>query len=194
MSKYQQVDRRILCELIHRNRAQASAFVTRSVSAARARAPIGERARPVRVQRPEGFDRHTIPHYRTNHPVSAVFFLSQPIAMVNPGIPSGDVAAPGTDVIFDADVLAKNFIAPAVMVAGDEEDRQPCIAQISERCQSAKAVAGYNGLPLEPEIEEVTVDYERTRMTCKSSQESNEPPLDVERRNTEMRVGDYIAG
>jgi len=165
MSEDQQVDRRIFCELIHRNCAQASAFVARAVSAARAGASIRQRAGPVRVQRSERFDRNAVPHYRTNHPVSAVFFRSQSIAMVTPGIPSGDVTAPGANVILDADVLAKNLVAPAVMIAGNEKDRQSCIAQISERRKSAKAVAGYYRFPFEPEVEKVTVDYERTRMT-----------------------------
>ena len=145
------------------------------------------------MQRSESLDRETVPHYGPNHSISAIFFLSQPIAMVNPRIPSGDVAAPRTDVIFDADVLAENLIAPAVMVAGNEEDWQSCIAQIRKRCKSTKAVSGYHRFPFEPEVEQISVDHQRTRVSCKSSQECNELSLDVERGDAKVRVGDYVA-
>ena len=145
------------------------------------------------MQRPEGFYGETIPHDGTDHSISAIFFLSQPIAMVNPGIPSGDVAAPRSDVILDTDILAKNVVSPAIVVAGDEKDWQSRLAQFGKRCKSAKAVAGYYRFPFEPEIEEVTVDDERTRMTSESSQERNELSLDVERSNAKMRVGNNVA-
>jgi hypothetical protein len=124
MSEYQQVERSVFCKLIHRDRAQASAFIARPICPARAGASVSKRARPVRVQRPEGFYGKTIPHDGTDQSISAIFFLSQPIAMVNPGIPSGDVAAPRSDVILDTDILAKNIVSPAIVVAGDKKDWQ----------------------------------------------------------------------
>ena len=95
-------------------------------------------------------------------------------------------------MILDANIVAKDLIAPAVMIPGDPENRQSAVAKLGERRERAKAAARNDRLPLEPEIEEVAVDDERPRPRCQSPQETNERALDVEGGNTEVRVGDYV--
>src|SRR5689334_2909967 len=81
--------------------------------------------------------------------------------MLDPRAPPGDGALPDADMIFHTNILSQHFSTPTIMVPGDHEDRDTSIAQFSERGENAKARAGNNGLPFEPELEEVSVDHQR---------------------------------
>ena len=80
------------------------------------------------------------------------------------------------------------------MIARNEQYRHTRVAKIREGRERAKAAARDYRLPLEPEVEKISVDDERARSACQSPQESDELSLDVERSYAKVRVGDYIAG
>ena len=144
------------------------------------------------MQRSESPDRKPVAHDRAHHPVSAVFLLAQTVAVFYPGVPPGEISAPRSDVILDSDVVSKDLITPAIVISGNPENRKVRVAQIRERGECAKAVSRYDGLPLEPEIEEVAVYHERPRSGCQSPQETHELALGVERRHAKVRIGDYV--
>jgi hypothetical protein len=54
-------------------------------------------------------------------------------------------------------------------------------------------MAGNDGSPLEPEVEQVTVDDERRRMTANRAQELEDLPLDFRRCGAKMGVRDEVA-
>lgn len=144
------------------------------------------------MQSSESSDRKAVAHDRPHHPVSAVFLLAQTVAVFYPGVPPGEISAPRSDVILDSDVVSKDLVTPAIVISGNPENRKPRVAQIRESGERAKAVSRNDRLPLEPEIEEVAIYHERPRSGCQSPQETHELALDVERRHTKVRIGDYV--
>src|SRR5215210_3260961 len=109
-------------------------------------------------------------------------------------MPAGDVTSPGTDVIIDADILAKNLASPAVVVSGQPENLHSTVAQVRQCSQRTEARAGNDRFPLEPEVEEIAVDDERCSFALELAQKSNERPLDFACCNADVRVRYEVAG
>jgi len=145
--------------------------------------------RPIGMDRSKCSDCQSIPHNRTNHSVAAVFFVAQAVAVLDFRSPSAELAGPRADVIFDADVVAQNVTAPAIVIARYPEDLESVVVQLGERRESAEACARNYGFPLEPEIEEITVDYQRAGSSAQIMQKANKAALDVARRNADVRIG-----
>src|SRR5687768_13974452 len=101
---------------------------------------------------------------------------------------------PFSDMIFDSDVPAQDFVAPAVVIARNPENRHAALAKIGKRCKGAEAAAWNHRLPLEPEVEEIAVDQQGTSPALQTAEKPDERPLDIDRCDTEVRVGDDVAG
>ena len=80
------------------------------------------------------------------------------------------------------------------MVPSNPENVDSGILQVGKGSQCAEAPSWYDSLPLEPEIEKISVDNERRRIACQASEKTDERSLDLRTGNAEMRVGDYVAG
>ena len=63
---------------------------------------------------------------------------------------------------------------------------------MSECGKSAKAVARYYRLPLEPEIEEVAVDEERSGPSLEVAKKPDQRPLGFKRSNSQMGVRNHV--
>ena len=87
-------------------------------------------ARPVGVQGAKCPDRERIPHHRPDHPIAAILFVAQPVTMLDTSAPPGELTGPRTDVIFDADVVAENVPAPAVVIARYPKNLEAAVAQL----------------------------------------------------------------
>ena len=138
---------------------------------------------------PKRANRCAIAHDRFDDAVPPVFLLEKAVSVIHARVPSCETALPVAEVIFDADVLPENFVAPAVMVAGDPENRNAALAQVSEGRERTEAAARYDSLPLEPEIEQVAIDDERPGSSLEPAQKTDEGFLDVERGDAEVRIG-----
>ena len=86
-------------------------------------------ARPIGMDSSKCADCQSIPHNRTNHSVAAVFLVAQSVAVLDFRSPSAELAGPRADVIFDADVVAENVPAPAIVIARDPEDFESVVVQ-----------------------------------------------------------------
>ena len=190
----QQLQGGVPLELRHRDRAKSAALVARPVRSARVRASHRKRARPVRMQRTKRADRESVSHDRPHHPVSSIFLLAKPVAVLDARVPSGEIPGPGADVILDADIVPQDLVPPAVMISGDPENRKARVAEIGECSKRAEAAAGNHRFPFEPEIEEIAVDHERSGSGCQSPQETDQRALRLERRDAKVRIGDYVTG
>jgi len=93
------------------------------------------------MDRSKRADCQSIPHDRTNHSVAAVFLVAQAIAVLDLRSPSAELTGPRADVIFDADVVAQNVTAPAIMIARDPEDLESIVVQLGESREGAEARA-----------------------------------------------------
>lgn len=193
MSEDQKLGLRICRELPHRYLPQATSFISRAIGSACAGAPVGQPARPVRMKGPKCANGCAIAHHRAHEAISAVFLFPQAVAVLYSRLPSGQISFPRADVVLDTNVLAKNIVAPAVMVAGDPQNWHAALAKIGERSESAEAVSRNDRLPFEPEVEQVAVDQKRAGPALKTSQKSHEGPFYVEGRYTKVSVGDHVA-
>jgi hypothetical protein len=66
-------------------------------------------------------------------------------------------------VEIDADVFTKDLAAPAIMISCNHDDGDAGITKVGERGKHAKGRARNDTLPLEPKLEEVAIDDERSR-------------------------------
>jgi hypothetical protein len=117
------------------------------------------------MQQSKRLDCERMPHHRANHPVAAIFAVTQPIAMFDAHLPSGDLALPRPDEVVDADILPQHFATPAIVIARDPEDLHACILELGECGKRAETVARDHALPLEPEVEQVAIDDQRRRLS-----------------------------
>src|SRR5437016_2596997 len=131
------------------------------VRTARARASRGERRREVWMQPPKRANRHTIAEHASNHAIARVFFRSKTVTMLDVRLPPGDVPSPWAESIIDARVFAQDVAAPAIMVAGDHHHGDSGLDEVGKGRHHSKPVARNDRTPLEPELEQVTVDDER---------------------------------
>src|SRR4051812_35835604 len=145
------------------------------------------------MEQAERFDCELISHDRSNHPVAAVFLVPQSVAVLDPGIPPGDCAFPRPDDIGDTNILSEDLASPTIVIAGDPEYFNAGVSQLCEGGERAEAATGNHGLPLEPEVEKISVDHERGRLSREPAQKTHERPLDLRARDAEMRIGNDVA-
>jgi hypothetical protein len=126
------------------------------------------------MHHPERPDREWMAHDGTYQPVAAIFLVSQAVAVLESHLPAGDRALPWTLDVGDANVVAKYFSTPGIVIAGDPEYFDAGVLELSERSKRAKAPSRDHRLPLEPEVEQVAIDNERSRLTRKPTQKRNE--------------------
>ena len=174
--------------------AEPASLILGAVGSARVGATLREFARPVGMEHAERFDRETIAHDRPNHSIASILPLAQTIAVLDSDMPFGNRALPRTDDVADPDIVAQYLSAPAVMVARDPKNLNSNIAELRKGCQSSKAAAGNYCLPLEPEIKEIAVDDQRSRVSRQSAQKRHERSLDLRTGDAEMRVRNDVAG
>ena len=193
MTVNEQVDVFGLRELVRSDASQTLALIFCAVGSARVRATLREAGRPIGVQHPKRLDCVSVAHDRTNHSVSAIFFVSQAVTMLDPGLPAGDGAFPWANDVRHADILPKNLAAPTVVVPGYPEHVHSSICKVRERSKRAEAPSWDDCLPFEPEIEEIAVYHERSSDTGEIPQESDKRPFDLAACDSEMRVRNDVA-
>ena len=113
--------------------------------------------------------------------------------MLDERAPSANVAGPRPEAIIDADVLSEHVAAPAVMVARDEHHLDARFAHIRERREHPEPAARDHRLPFVPEIEQITVDEQRARLSRQMSEKCDQRPFDARWRDAEMDVGNDVA-
>jgi len=139
MAVHEKIQITILLELNLGIRAKPATFVSRTVRPAGVGAAVGKSAGQVGVDHAKRFNGHGTPHDRANHSVSAIFAIAEPVAMLNAHVPAREVACPRAYDVVHADILTEHLTAPAIMVAGDPENIDARVFELSQRRQCAKA-------------------------------------------------------
>jgi len=173
---------------------EPASLVPRPVRSACIRAALREARCPIGMQRPKCSDRKRMSHDGTNHPVAAILFVAQSVAVLDPNLPSSNRSLPRTNHVGDSDVIAQNLSAPAIVIARDPQYVDAGILEIGQSGQCAKAVSWNHRLPLEPEIEEVAIYDERARFARKAAQKPDKGALDLWACDAQMRVRHDVAG
>ena len=122
------------------------------------------------MQETERLDRERMSHDRANHPVAAILAVTQPIAVLDAHVPAGYRAFPRSDEIVDADILPQHLTTPTIVIARDPEDIHARFLDFGECGERAETVAWNHALPLEPEVEQVTIDDQRRGLSRQSTQ------------------------
>ena len=130
MSVHQKVETFRAFQLLLCVASETASFVFGAVCPAGVGASVRQPARPVRMDHAECFDRKWMPHDWANHSVPPILSLTQAVAVLDADFPSSNGAFLGTNDIVDADILAQNLTAPAVMIAGHPEDVDAPISEL----------------------------------------------------------------
>ena len=176
-----------------RRRDQAATAIARRIVATRMRAVVGKRCREIRMQPPERSDRQRIPEQASNEAISLVFIGAQSVPVFDVHAPRADLIAPRAEPIVDADVAAEHVAAPTVVVAGDHDDLHAGVDDVGKGGERSKSAARNDCTPFEPELEQITIDDERSAMRRDVSQERDDRSLDFIRREAEVCVGEDVA-
>jgi hypothetical protein len=131
--------------------------------------------------------------HRAKAPIPAVLDVPQAIPVLDQRVPTGDLAAPGPDVVIHADVAAKHIATPAIVIAGDPKHRDSRLDEIRERRKHAERRARNHVPPLEPELEQIAVDDERPGALREMPEEREELSLDLGGADSEVSIGKDVA-
>jgi len=138
-------------------------------------------------------DRRRVTKHRAKSPIPAVLDVPQTVAVLDQRIPTGELAAPRPDVIIDADIAPKHFATPAIVITGDPQYRDFRVDEIRERRKHTERRARNDVPPLEPELEQIAVDDERSGALRQMPKEREEPSLDLGGADSEVTVGKDVA-
>src|SRR5215467_5340842 len=173
--------------------AEPPSAIAGSVRPACVRAAGGERSGEIRVQPSKRANGEAVAQHVTKRAIAPVFARPEPVPMFDASMPAGDVARPWAEPIVHADVVSENLATPTIVIASDHEDGNAGLGQISERRERAKAAPRDHRAPLEPELEQVTVDDDGSAGVREVSEKRDDRSLDACRRESEMCVGEDVA-
>ena len=177
----------------NRGIAQSASFVGGAVRSTGVRAVRGERCREIRMEPAKRANCERVPEHAPQRPVPFVFARAKSVAMLDARVPTGDVAEPRAESVIDADVFPQHFATPTVMVAGDHHDRDTSIGDVCERSDGSKPATRNHRAPLEPELEQIAVDDERSGMPRHMTKKRDHRTLDFVSREAKMRIRHDVA-
>src|SRR5918999_2255702 len=177
-----------------RHSAKPRALVGIVPGATRVGRAAGERGTPVGVQPSEGPNRRGVTQHATPPAVTAVLDLAQTVAVLDVRTPACQRPGPGTNPILDANLSPQHLAAPAVVVPGEHHDAYARLAEIGESREYAERAPRDHVLPLEPEVEEVTVDDERPGAVAERAKKIENVAVQRWWRDAEMRVREDVTG
>jgi acyl-CoA thioester hydrolase len=193
VSEQHQVERRIGIGGADSRLAQSTSFVRRAIGSTGVRAVRRERRRKVWMEPAKCAYRERVPQHLAQHAIPFVFARSETVAVLDARVPPGNVAEPRAKSVIDADVIAEDLTAPTIMIPGDHHDRDPGVGDVRQGGNGAEAATGNNRAPLEPELEQVAVDYERSRVRRHMAKKRDYGTLDFVSREAKMRIRHDVA-
>src|SRR5262245_7503767 len=194
MSEHDQIEIRMTCSRSRCRVAKSSSAIARRVRSACLRAPRGETRRDIRVNPAKRANRERIAKDATQRAVTPVLLRPQAVSVLDVSAPSRDVARPRAQAVVDAHVLPKHVAAPAIMIARDHHHGNTRFGNVGQGSQRSKPSTRDYRSPLEPELEQVAVDDERTGVARRVAEKRDDRLLNFRWREAEVRVGDDIAG
>jgi acyl-CoA thioester hydrolase len=188
MAEQHQVERRIGLGGSNRGIAQSAAFVGRAVRSARVGAVCGERCREIRMEPTKRAYRQRMPEQPTQHPIPFVLARAKSVAVLDARVPSSDVAEPRAESVIDTDVLSQYVATPAIVIARDHRHGHTRVRDVGECGDGSKATTRNHGAPLEPELEQIAVDHQRSGMRRHMTKKRDHRTLDFISGEAKMRV------
>ena len=174
--------------------AQSATAVAGGIAPARVRAAVRERSGQIRVNPAKRPNRERIAEHVPQSAIALVLGRAQSVAVFDVRAPTTDFALPWAEDVIHADVSAKDLTTPAIVVAGDHEHRNAGVDDVGECGKRPEAAPWDDGLPLEPEFEQIAIDDQRFSGSRNVPKERHDGTLDVGRSEPKVRVGDDVAG
>lgn len=97
---------------------------------------------------------------KTVHQRPSPVLFGQPVSMNDVGAPTAEIELGFTAEELDAQIMAEECAAPAVMIASHEGDGNPTSPYFLQLRDGGKVFAGYDALVLEPEVEQISREHE----------------------------------
>lgn len=145
------------------------------------------------MQPAEGANRQRVSEHVTQQPIPPVLVGTKPVAVLDTGAPTGQIAKPRAELVVDSGVAAQNVASPTVVIPGNHDDGYASVRRVGKGGECTEPSARNDRFPFEPELEQITVDYDRSAALGDMANEGNHGTLDVCRCETEMRVGNDVA-
>jgi hypothetical protein len=136
----------------------------------------------------KGGDRQRMAQDMAKQSIATILAWPQTVAMLDSTPPTGKRSLPGTHVVVDADILAQDRATPAIVISRDHQNRSSRFPQFGERRQDSEAPSRDDRSPLEPELEQVSIDDERSGPSLQLAQKPQQISLYFGLREAEMQV------
>jgi len=114
-----------------------------------------------------------VAEHRAEHAILPVFPGAKSITVLYLRSPTSKRSFPHTHMVLKPDLGSQKIATPAIVISSNENHRYSRVTKIGERSQRAKMRPRDDCLPLEPEIEKIPVNEERTGAPRQTSQESH---------------------
>lgn len=118
--------------------------------------------------------------------------VAQPVTMFDTGAPRPYTTRPRPQVVVDPNVALQYVSAPAVMIPCNVNDFHTSLSDGRQRGEHPKTMPGNHALPLEPEVEQITIDHQCTRSIWKRREISLEQSFDRHRSHPQMQIGNNM--
>jgi hypothetical protein len=172
----------------HRNIAQTNTIISGAVQSTRGAGTKRKPCPEIRVNQREQPHRQRMADDRPKRSILSVGGTAQSVTVLNLGPPCTEVSGPSIQPIVDANRLAKDTTTPAIMIACDPRNGHTAITQIAQRSQRRHGKGRDAPSPLEPEIEDIAVQDQRTGTPAQVAKKRDQRPLAFWRRGTDMAV------
>jgi len=137
---------------------------------------------------PERPDRCGIAEHSPQSAIFAIFDVAKAVAVLDPRVPASDPSGPRADVVVHADLPPKYVAAPAIVIACDPKHRYAALDEVGESGEDPERRARNDRAPLEPKLEQVAVDHDRSGTAFEIAKKNEQAALDLAGRNAKMCV------
>ena len=134
-----------------------------------------------------------MPKHRAKAPIPAVLDVPQAVPVLDQRVPTGEPTAPRPHVVIHANIATKHVTTPAIVIAGDPQHRDFRVDEVRERGKHAERCARNDVPPLEPELEQIAVDDERSGTLRQMPEECEKLSLDLGGADSEVSIRKDVA-
>ena len=130
--------------------------------------------------------------HRAKQTIFPVALRAESITVLDARPPAGNRPFPRAQHVVDSNIIPEDLSAPAIMIAPDPENRHRVVGESRERGENAISCSRDHTPPLEPEIEEVSVDHEGPGAASNVIEKSQEGRFGFVRIHSKVVVGNHI--
>src|SRR5690606_32257068 len=103
-----------------------------------------------------------VPDHTLQYSIPPVGYRSQSVTVLDARIPTADHSRPGAVAEIHTHIIAQEIRSPAIVIARDPQHGDALLPNTRQLGQNPVAATRNHTAPLEPEVKQVAVDYQRS--------------------------------